>query len=130
MTHRYTITDPHQEIADQIRDLEAQQAAHDAAIDAALRSPKLVRSRVELVENLYTAFGVEAEVRPRTRKDGSPMLTKDGVPVTISTDRDESRRVARLAAAITAAVNGLEEESPVDPTSPASDPPAPAPQTW
>ncbi|ALN14346.1 hypothetical protein [Acidipropionibacterium acidipropionici] len=120
MTKRkhYQIGDPARDIAAQIAALEAEQRAHDAAIDAAVADEKVARNRIQLVEQLYASFGIEPEQHPRTHRDGTPVLDKHGERVYTRSDRSEAQRTARLAAAITAAVNGeddAEEPAPAVP---------------
>lgn len=124
----YRIGNPARDIAAQIAALEAEQRAHDAAIDAAVSDEKIARARVELVEQLYDAFGIEPEQRPRTHRDGTPVLDKTGQQVYTRSDRSEARRTARLAAAITAAVNGEDdEETDEQPAAPVAPDPVPQP---
>lgn len=83
------------EIAAQLKAAEAAQAAYDATIDEALE--KAGRNRVEFVEVLYEHFGIEPEVTQRKDKDGNVVLSKNGEPVTVKTDKDESVRIEKLA---------------------------------
>lgn len=133
MTKRqhYTIGDPARDIAAQIKALEAEQRAHDAAIDAAVADETVARNRVELVEQLYDSFGIEPERHARVHRDGTPVLDKSGQQVYTRSDRSESRRTTRLAAAITAAVNGEDdEEGPVPAAPEPVQQPAHADQGW
>lgn len=83
-----------EEIARQLKEAEEAKAAYDAAIDKAVKDAG--RTRAEFVEMLYDYFGIEPEKTPRL-KDGEPMKGKDGKTVMVSTDKDESQRIAKLA---------------------------------
>ena len=84
-------------IAADLKAAEAAQAAYDASITEALNNAG--RTRVEFVEELYKHFGIEAETTPRKDKDGKPVVDKNGAPVLVKTDKDESKRIAKLAEA-------------------------------
>lgn len=86
--------------------LQAEQEAHDKRLDEALKSAG--PARVALVEDLLEKFGVEpaAQVKRRNKRTGEVITGKDGKPVMVDPDPDETERMARLADAIDAAVNG------------------------
>lgn len=83
-----------EEIAAELKAAQEKQKAYDAAIDKAVKDAG--RTRAEFVEMLYEHFGIEPEKTPRL-KDGEPMKDKDGKTVMVSTDKDESQRIAKLA---------------------------------
>lgn len=77
------------------RAIEAEEAAADRAAQEALKRAGLARSRA--VEELYDLLGIDEETTTRTRKDGTSR--------TVRTDRDETRRAARLVEAVVAMVD-------------------------
>lgn len=84
--------------------IRAEQAVYERAVDEAMKSA--ARVRVAYVEDLYERFGIEPEprVERRNKKTGEPMKTKAGEPVMVALDKDETRRIARLAEAVEAAL--------------------------
>jgi hypothetical protein len=97
------------QIAAQIKAAEEEQKAYDAAIDDALKTAG--RARVEFVEKLYEFFDIDPEMTPRRDKATGEVITKDGEPVLVRTDRKEERRIERLARAFEAFVNREEATS-------------------
>lgn len=87
-----------EEIAAQLKAAQEAQQAYDDAIDEAVKNAG--RTRVEFVETLYAHFGIEPETTERTDKNGKPVLNKDNQPILVKTDKDESKRIEKLAAAL------------------------------
>lgn len=85
------------ELAAQLKAAEEAEATYNATIDEAVKNAG--RTRVEFVEALYEHFGIEAEMTARKDKDDRPVLDKNGSPVMVKTDKDETKRIAKLAAA-------------------------------
>jgi hypothetical protein len=85
------------ELAAQLKAAEEAEAAYNATIDEAVKNAG--RTRVEFVEALYEHFGIEAEMTARKDKDDKPVLDKSGKPVMVKTDKDEAKRIAKLAVA-------------------------------
>lgn len=77
------------------RAIEAEEAAADKAAEEALKRAGLARSRA--VEELYDLLGINEETTTRARKDGTSRVVR--------TDRDETRRAARLVEAVVALVD-------------------------
>lgn len=84
-----------EEIAAQLKAAEDEQRRYDASIDEAVKNAG--RTRAEFVEVLYDHFGIEPETTERRDKNGQPVLTKDGDPVVVKTDKDETVRIEKLA---------------------------------
>lgn len=84
-----------EEIAAQLKAAEEEQRRYDASIDEAVKNAG--RTRAEFVEVLYDHFGIESETTERRDKNGQPVLTKDGDPVVVKTDKDETVRIEKLA---------------------------------
>lgn len=84
-----------EEIAAQLKAAEDEQRRYDASIDEAVKNAG--RTRAEFVEALYDHFGIEPETTERRDKNGQPVLTKDGDPVVVKTDKDETARIEKLA---------------------------------
>ncbi|OYO00738.1 hypothetical protein CGZ95_08940 [Enemella evansiae] len=94
------------ELAAQLKAAEEAEAAYNATIDDAMKNAG--RARVEFVEALYEHFGIEADSTPRKDKDDKPVLDKSGNPVLVKTDKDETKRIAKLASAFEALVKRAE----------------------
>lgn len=71
--------------AEQIAQLQAEQAEHERSVETAMKVAKYARCAV--VEELYELLDVRAEHRPRESKNGV---------IHVSTDKDETKRTARL----------------------------------
>lgn len=84
-----------EEIAAQLKAAEEEQRRYDTSIDEAVKNAG--RTRAEFVEVLYDHFGIEPETTERRDKNGQPVLTKDGDPVVVKTDKDETVRIEKLA---------------------------------
>lgn len=83
-----------------VAELKAAQEAkqrYDEAIDEALANAG--RARVEFVEMLYEFFGIEEESTERTDGSGAVKRTQSGKVIRVKTDKDESKRIARLTEA-------------------------------
>lgn len=90
------------EIAAQLKAAEEAQAQYDATIAEAMKNAG--RNRVEFVEMLYTHFGIDEETSSRTDGNGDPVKGKNGKPVVVKTDKDETKRISKLAEAFSALV--------------------------
>ena len=84
--------------AEQIAQLQAEQAEHERSVEAAMKVAK--HARCAVVEELYELLDVRAEQRARESKNGV---------IQVSTDRDESKRTARLLDAVTQLLESREE---------------------
>ncbi|MEU4014891.1 hypothetical protein AB0E56_06435 [Microbacterium sp. NPDC028030] len=76
--------------AEQIAQLQAEQAEHERSVETAVKVAKYARCAV--VEELYELLDVRAEHKPRESKNGV---------IQVSTDRDETKRTTRLLDAVT-----------------------------
>lgn len=97
------------EIAAQLKAAEEAQAAYEATIDEAIKNA--ARSRVEFVEMLYEHFDIQAETTVRNDKSGQPVRDKDGEEVRVKTDKNEEKRIARLAEAFEQLVAAAERNT-------------------
>ncbi|MDP3949507.1 hypothetical protein [Microbacterium sp.] len=86
--------------AEQIAQLQAEQAEHEKNVEAAMKVAKY--SRCAVVEELYELLDVRSEQRPRESKNGV---------IQVSTDKDESKRTARLLDAVTRLLVTREDSS-------------------
>lgn len=85
-----------EEIARQLKEAEEAKQAYDAAIDKAVKDAG--RTRAEFVEMAYDYFGIEpVKVERRDKETKEPMRDDDGNIVMVNTDRDESKRIEKLA---------------------------------
>lgn len=85
-----------EEIAAQLKAAEQAQKDYDASIEEAVKHAG--RTRAEFVEVLYGHFGIDPEVTERKDKNGDVVTGKDGQPVRVRTDKDETVRIEKLAA--------------------------------
>lgn len=97
------------EIAAQLKAAQEAQKAYDDAIEEAVKNAG--RTRVEFVENLYAHFGIEPETTERTDKNGNRVLNKDNEPILVKTNKDETKRIEKLAAALEAVFERAERRS-------------------
>lgn len=78
--------------------LDAEAEEYEAHLEDRLE--KAGRARVALVEDLLDRFEIP-QGTPRVDKEtGEPKLTKDGKPIVINNDPDETKRMERLAEVI------------------------------
>ena len=85
-----------EEIAAELKAALEKQQAYEEAVETAVKHAG--RTRAEFVEMLYEHFGISPEKTERKDKDGNVVKTKTGEPVMVSTDKDETQRIQKLAA--------------------------------
>lgn len=83
------------DLAAQQKAIEAEEAAYEATIKAAMG--KAAGARVRAVEELYDLLDIAPVVTVRRRPDGTEQ--------TLATDRDETKRAAQLVEAVAALVS-------------------------
>lgn len=98
------------EIAAQLKAAEKAQAEYEATITEAVKHAG--RTRAEFVEMLYTHFDIDAEATERKDKNGDAVKTDDGKVVRVKTDKDEAKRIVKLAEAFEALVESTSSPTP------------------
>lgn len=91
------------EIAAQLKAAEKAQAEYEATITEAVKQAG--RTRVEFVEMLYAHFDIKSETTERKDSEGHPVKDKSGSPVLVRTDKDEAKRIVKLADAFEALID-------------------------
>jgi len=94
------------ELEAQLQALEAETEEHEAHL--ADRLEKAGRARVALVEDLLDRFEIPQGTPRIDKETGKQKLTKEGKPIFINNDPDETKRMERLAEAIDGLVRRAE----------------------
>lgn len=89
--------------ADQIAQLMAEQQAYETNVKNAAKVAAF--ARCDAVEQLYDVIGVEPEPKGQRRQ-------KDGKHIDVTTDKDETKRAARLVEAVMALAEGRQAPAP------------------
>lgn len=89
--------------AEQIAQLMAEQQAYETNVKNAAKVAAF--ARCDAVEQLYDVLGVGPEPKTQRRQ-------KDGTVVEVTTDKDETKRAARLVEAVMALVEGRQAPAP------------------
>lgn len=84
--------------AEQIAQLQAEQAEHEKHVESAMKLAKYARCAV--VEELYELLDVQPEHKAREGKNGV---------IQVSTDKDEAKRTAHLLEAVTRLLTSRED---------------------
>ncbi|WP_218220429.1 hypothetical protein [Nesterenkonia sp. Act20] len=112
MTMKFNPKARAEQIAAQLKAAQEMQDAYDQNIETAVKHAG--RTRAEFVEMLYDLFDIGPEKTPRM-KDGQPVKDKRGETVMVSTDKDESIRIGKLAAKFEVLVNDFQRRQREDP---------------
>lgn len=86
------------ELEAQLQALEVETQEHEAHLEDRLE--KAGRARVAFVEDLLDRFEIPQGTPRIDKETGEQKLTKDGEPIFIRNDPDETKRMERLAAVI------------------------------
>ncbi|MGO1629511.1 MAG: hypothetical protein ACTHX2_11905 [Microbacterium sp.] len=89
--------------AEKIAALMAEQQAYEAQVKEAVKSAAF--ARCDAVEQLYDVIGVGPEPKTQRRQ-------KDGKHIDVTTDKDETKRAARLVEAVMALAEGRQAPAP------------------
>lgn len=89
--------------AEKIAALMAEQQAYEVQVKEAVKSAAF--ARCDAVEQLYDVLGVAPEPKTQRRQ-------KDGTVVDVATDKDETKRAARLVEAVMALIEDRQVPAP------------------